>query len=109
MTIAEKLMICLLSLSFTAFSALFGSFIGIKHPITEWTTEIIPLKQSGAVTIALFGGWGFVVLFAAPYLLIGQLIGLVPYLTIWAVIYAAASILMYRWLNTKGAEAFSRL
>ena len=108
-TIAEKLMICLLSLSFTAFSALFGSFIGIKHPIMEWTTEIIPLKQSGAVTIALFGGWGFVALFAVPYFLIGQLIGLAPYLIVWTVIYISASMLLYRWLNTKGAESFSRL
>ncbi len=109
MAIAEKLMLCLLPLIFTLFSALFGSFIGIKHPIMEWTTEIIPLKQSGAVMIALFGGWGFIVLFAVPYFLIGQLIGLIPYLIVWTVVYAAASILLYHWLNTKGAEAFSRL
>ena len=108
-SIVEKLMIFLLPLIFTVFSALFGSFIGIRHPIMEWTTEIIPLKQSAAVTIALFGGWGFAALFAVPYFLIGQLIGLVPYLTAWTVIYSALSVLMYRWLNTKGAEAFSRL
>lgn len=75
----------------------------------EWTTEIIPLKQSGAVTIALFGGWGFVALFAVSYFLIGQLISLAPYLIVWTVIYIAASMLLYRWLNAKGAEAFSRL
>ncbi|WP_407384946.1 hypothetical protein [Ruminococcus sp.] len=108
-TVAEKLLLCLLPLVFTVFSALFGSFIGIRHPIMEWTTEIIPLKQSGAVTIALFGGWGFVALFAVPYFLIGQLIGLAPYLIVWTVIYISASMLLYRWLNTKGAEAFSRL
>ena len=102
-------MVCLLPLIFSVFSALFPSFVGIRHPITEWTTEIIPLKQSAAVTIALFGGWSFVALFVVPCFLIGQLIGLVPYLTIWAVIYIAASVLLYRWLYTKGAEAFSRL
>ena len=57
----------------------------------------------------MFGGWGFVALFALPYLLIGQIIGLVPYLMIWAVIYTAASAVLYRRLITKGAEAFSRL
>ena len=108
-TVADKLMFCLLPLIFTVFSAVFGSFVGVRHPNTEWTTEIIPLKQGAAVTIALFGGWGFVVLFAVPYFLIGQLIGFVPYMTVWAVIYAAASVLMYRWLDTKGAEAFSKL
>ncbi|MBQ3330622.1 MAG: hypothetical protein IJG87_05535 [Ruminococcus sp.] len=106
---AEKVMICLLPLIFTVFSALFGSFVGIRHPITEWTTEIIPIKQSGAVTIALFGGWGFVALFAAPYFLIGQLTGLTLYFAIWAVIFSVVSTFLYRWLVTKGAKAFSRL
>lgn len=108
-SIAEKLMLCLLLLSFTVFSALFGSYVGIRHPIMEWTTEIIPLKQSAAVTIALFGGWGFVVLFAVPYFLIGQLTGLTLYFAIWAVIFSVVSAFLYRWLVTKGAKAFSRL
>ncbi|MBQ1257843.1 MAG: hypothetical protein IIX93_11315, partial [Clostridia bacterium] len=108
-SITEKLMLCLLPLSFTVFSALFGSCVGIRHPIMEWTTEIIPLKQSAAVTIALFGGWGFVALFAVPYFLIGQLTGLTLYFAIWAVIFSVVSAFLYRWLVTKGAKAFSRL
>ena len=78
-SIAEKLMICVLPLIFTVFSAVFGCYIGVMHPVMVWTTDIIPIKQSGAVAISLFGGWGFVALFALPYLLIGQIIGLVPY------------------------------
>lgn len=105
----EKLLLFLLPLSFTVFLALFGSFLGVRHPNMTWTTEIIPLKQSAAVTIALFGGWGFVVLFAAPYFFIGQTIGLTAYLLLWTVIYAAASVLLYRWVTTKGAALFSSL
>ena len=108
-TAAETLMICLLPLIYAVFAAVFGLFAGVKNPIMDWTSELIPLKQSGAVTLALFGGWGFVVVFAAPYFLIGEYIGLVPYLAIWAVIFAAAAVLLYRWVVTKGAEAFSRL
>lgn len=108
-SIAEKLIICVLPLIFAVFMALFGSFLGVRHAIMDWTTEIIPLKQSAAVTIALFGGWGFVALFAAPYFLIGTFTGIVPYLAAWIVVFAAASVLLYRWLTTKGAETFSRL
>ena len=108
-SVAEKLMICVLPLIFTVFSAVFGCYIGVMHPIIDWKAEIIPIKQSGAVAISLFGGWGFAALFALPYLLIGQIIGLVPYLIFWAVIYTTASALLYRRLITKGAEAFSRL
>ena len=108
-SVAEKLMIFVLPLIFTVFSAVFGCYIGVMHPVMVWTTDIIPIKQSGAVSISLFGGWGFVALFALPYLLIGQIIGLVPYLIFWAVIYTTASALLYRRLITKGAEVFSRL
>ncbi|MBU5462442.1 hypothetical protein [Lachnoclostridium sp. MSJ-17] len=107
--IAEKLLVCVLPLIFAVFSAMLASYMGVMRPVMEWTTEIIPIKQSGAVVIAVFGGWGFVALFALPYLLIGQIIGLVPYLMIWAVIYTAASALLYRRLITKGSKAFSRL
>ena len=107
--VAEKLLICVLPLIFAVFSAMLASYMGVMRPVMEWTTEIIPIKQSGAVAIAVFGGWGFVALFALPYILIGHLIGLVPYLLIWAAIYTAAAAVLYRQLVTKGAEAFSRL
>lgn len=108
-TVAEKILLCVLPLSFAVFMALFGSFLGVRHAITNWTTEIIPLKQSAAVTVALFGGWGFIALFAVPYFFAGSLTGLIPYLAAWTVVFAAASVLLYRWLVTKGAEAFSGL
>ena len=107
--VLEKILICAVPLLFALFMALFNTFLGVKNPIMEWTTEIIPIKQSGSVAIALFGGWGFVVVFAAPYLLLGQLTGLTLYLVIWAVILSDLSVLLYRWLVTKGAMAFSRL
>ena len=107
--LAEKLLLFVVPLVFAIFMALFGSFLGVWHATTEWTTEIIPLKQSAAVTIALFGGWGFVALFALPYFLLGSLTGIAPYLIAWAVVFAAASVPLYRWLMTKGAETFSRL
>ena len=108
-SIAEKLLLCILPMVFSVFSAVFGSLTGVMRPIMEWTTEIIPIKQSGAVAIVLFGGWGLVALFVVPYFLLGHLIGLLPYLSVWTVIYAAASVLLYRQLITKGAEAFERL
>ncbi len=108
-TVAEKIMVCAAALLFTVFTALFNSFVGTKNPILNWTSEIIPIKQSSTMLVALFGGWGFVALFAAPYFFIGNAIGLVPYLTIWSAIYLIAALLLYRWLNTKGARMFAEL
>ena len=108
-SVAEKLLLCLLTLVFTLFSALFGCFLGVKNPIMDWMSEIIPIKQSGAVAIALFGGWGFVALFTVPYFFIGQYLGLLLYLIIWTAVFSAASVLLYRWIISEGAEAFSKL
>ena len=106
---AEKVLICLLPLSFAVFSALFGTFLGVKNPILQWTSETVPLKQGGAVMIALFGGWGIAALIAVPYFLIGFVTGLIWYLAVWTVILAVLSGLLYHWLNTRGAAAFARL
>ena len=108
-SVVNKLLICVVPLLFVLFMALFGLFLGVRNPNLEWTSEIVPIKQSGSVVIALFGGWGFVLLFAVPYFFMGQLTGLTPYLAVWAVILAVASVFLYRWLNTKGAEAFAKL
>ena len=85
------------------------SFAGTRNPMLDWTSEIVPIKQSGAVTLALLGGWGVVLLFAAPYLFVSAYIDMTLYLAVWAVIFLAASALLLRWIMTKGVEAFEQL
>lgn len=108
-SITVKLLVCVVPMLFALFTAMFDTFTGVKNPIMEWTTETVPIKQSGAIAVALFGGWGFVAVFAVPYFLLGSVVGLPLYMTIWAVIYLVLSALLYRWLNTKGAKTFSKL
>lgn len=105
----DTVLICLLPLIYGLFAALFGTFVGVMRPVLQWTSEIVPIKQSGAVMISMFGGWGFAALFAAPYLIFAYPIGLTLYLAIWNVVFLAASVWLLYWVNTKGAEAFSRL
>ena len=105
----DKLALCLLPLVFVVFSALFSMFFGVRNAILNWTNELMPIKQGGAVAISIFGGWGCVALFAAPYFFGGFLIGFTLYTAIWIVIFSAVSVLLYRWLITKGAKAFSQL
>ena len=108
-TVVEKILICILPLVFVPFMTLLGLFFGVRNPILDWTSEIVPIKQSGAVMIALFGGWVLIAVFAAPYFFFGYQMGAALYLGIWAVVFAAGAIVLYRWLMTKGAVAFARL
>ena len=53
------------------FTTAAGLFFGIRMPILNWTDETAPIKQSGAVVIAIFGTWGVGIAFAGLYLLMG--------------------------------------
>ena len=88
---------------------MFGTFIGIKVPLLNWTNEIAPIKQSGAIALTLFGGWGLCLILGAVYFLIGYRLGAALYLLLWTVLYAALSALLLRWMNTRGADAFAAL
>ena len=106
---AVKALLCVLPPVFAVFSAMFNTVIGLKMPQLNWTSEITPIKQSGAVAIALFGGWGFALALGGFYFVIGYRIGAAPYLLVWTVLFAAAAVLLLRWLDTRGAKAFAAL
>ena len=106
---AERLLLVVTPTLYAVFSAMFDTYLGVRMPVLNWTSELAPVKQSGAVAIALFGGWFLCVVLAALYLLIGYRLGAAPYLLIWAVLFAAAALLLLRWLDTRGAAAFAAL
>ena len=108
-TAGVKLLACALLLSHTVFSALGGMAIGIRIPLLTWTNELAPIKQSGAITLVLFGSWGICAALAGIYLLIGYRLGAVPYLLIWTCLFACASLGLWRWLDTVGARTFAEL
>ena len=108
-SIPARLMICLTPMVYAAFLAFYGTAIGVKMPLLNWTTEIAPIKQSGAVTLVLLSAWGYSIALGGLYFLIGPLLGTVIYLGIWTLLFAAAAILLIRWLDTKGSRIFSEL
>ncbi len=104
-----RLLVVVTALACAVFSSVFDLFIGMKMPVLTWTNEITPIKQSGAIAIALFGGWGFAILLGGLYLLVGYKLGAVIYLLLWTILLAAASLWMLHWLDTKGSRSFAAL
>ena len=105
----EKILLCVLPFTFTAFSSFMNMMLGVRMPLLTWTNETVPIKQGGAVVIALFGGMGINIIFAGLYLLIGYKAGAAVYLLCWSILYAAAAFWLLRWLDTKGAALFAEL
>ena len=106
---AVRLAVAVTPPAFAAFAAVAGTLIGVRMPLLTWTSETAPLKQSGAVAIALFGGWAVCIALAGLYLAFGYLIGAAAYLGLWSALFAAAALLLLRRLDTKGADAFAAL
>ena len=91
-------------------SALLGLTLGVKMPNLTWTSEIAPIKQSGSVMIALFGGWAYALALGGLYLLFAaRVMSAELYLLIFAAVTAVASALLYSWLKTRGARIFAAL
>ncbi len=107
--VAESLMYMLTPLVYALFSALLGLTLGLKMPNLSWTNETVPIKQAGNILIALFSGWGYALLVGGAYLILGALLGPVPYLILVCAMTVAASFFLFRWLKTKGSEIYASL
>ena len=97
------------ALAYITFSACLGLTLGVARANLTWTSELMPIKQSLAVTITLFGGWLYAIVFAGLYLWQGWKLGAAAYLAIAAAVTLAVTALLLRWLKTKGAQRFAML
>ena len=104
-----KILVVIMPMVYCVFSAIFGLVIGTKMAILNWTNEVAPIKQSGAILISIFGTWGFVVVFAGVFLLFVSGMAAELYIALFTVAFIIASALLLRWLDTKGAKTFARL
>ena len=90
---------------FTAFDLL----IGLKNPNLHWTSEIVPIKQSMSVMVALLGGWAYAIVLGVGYLLLSSLLGAPLFLGMASLLTGGLTLWAYRWLRTRGSQLFARL
>ncbi|MDO4155026.1 MAG: hypothetical protein Q4E21_09310 [Clostridia bacterium] len=95
--------------AFVLFMALVGLFFNLKLPNLTWTNEVVPVKQSMSVTLALFGGWVVVLAFGVLYYALRNLLSPVVFLAASAVLLIVLSAVLYRYIKTKGAKIFETL
>lgn len=102
-------MILALPLLFVLFSACFGLAINLKMPNLHWTDETVPVKQSAAVMLTLFGGWLIVLAFGLLYALLSSFIIPELYLLCVLLILAAGSLSLLYWMKTRGSRILETL
>lgn len=108
---ASVYIVCIpvVAVSFVLFMAEFGLTVNLLAPNLNWTNEIIPIKQSLGVTVALFGGWIVVFALCGAYVLLRKVMSPELFLVCAAMILLAGSIALYLWLKKRGAKIFEAL
>lgn len=103
-------MICLIIIVpavMTAFQALLGVVINLRFPKFDWISETVAVKQSLSSVLTMFSSMGVI---AAPVILyifvLKDMISPELFITLFTVILAAVSAIMYRFLKTKGDAIF---
>lgn len=108
-TLGFALLIPVITVLFILLMAALGLTLNLKMHNLNWTSEIVPIKQSMNVMLALFGGWAIVVAFGGLYVLTESTFSPVSYSALVCAILIAADGLLLRWIFTRGAKIFSRL
>ncbi len=107
--VPEAIVFLAVPLLYTVFSALYDLMLGLVMPNLTWTNETVLIKQSGNIALALFSGWGYELLVAVAFFILGKSVGFVPFMTIVSVPLLAAVVLLYRWICRKGTKIYQEL
>lgn len=91
---------------FNVLMALIGLWANLKFPKLNWQNETQAVKQSVAVIIPIFGGWGILILPVVAVAIFGN-VHIVA--GVFLLLIAAACALLYKWCMSRGVRIFEKL
>ena len=89
--------------------AMFGLMMNLKRPNLNWTNEVVVIKQSLGVFLAILSSGLFAVIQVLSGLFLVPIIGQMPVYAIWLVLTSASALLLNRWLKVKGSKIVEEL
>lgn len=108
-TLAQKLLILAAAVLATIFYAVLGLAAGLKMPVLDWSSEVVPIKQSASVLIAVLSGMGLGIAMIGLYFLLGRHIGATGWLSVTVLLLLAADAALFLWLRRSGTRRFAEL
>lgn len=94
---------------FIVLMAALGLAINLKLPNLNWTSEIVPIKQSASVFLSLFGGWVIIIALGGAYVLLDGKISVEAFFALVGGLFLVSGCILLRWLQTRGAKIFENL
>ncbi len=86
-----------------------GLILGLRHPILNWTSEVVPIKQAVTGFITMLVGWLISIIVPVGGFFTKDLMSPRLYLLCADAMFLIASILVNRWVNTRGARILDQL
>ncbi|MGN1163656.1 MAG: hypothetical protein ACI4S4_02495 [Candidatus Ornithospirochaeta sp.] len=99
----------LYTVAFTYLVSAFGMILGTVRANLNWTNPVVPIKQSMAVMITLFGGWVLAFLYPLGWYLMRSFMPPILWKFLFTALVVLLSVLCGVWCSTKGAREFERL
>ena len=106
-TAAGGVCLVLSVLAYGLCTTLLSLLLGTKLASFGWTSELTPIKQSGAVAFSLLSAIVLAVLPIAGYLLFGHLIGAAAFLLLVTAVLLTLSGAAWLWLKKRGAAVIA--
>lgn len=95
--------------AFVLLSGELGLLYNLRFPYLDWSTETAAVKQSPAVALAMFSGWGLIAALAGLYFLIGRFMSPEMFLLLAGALLAAVCLALLYRLKTWGVRRFLEL
>ena len=96
-------------LMFCLMMSLFDIFASIKFANLNYTNELVPIKQGLSVFLAIFGVWGMAIAFGGIYFAVAKYISVGWYFAASSAVFAAVSLILYKWIYGRGKEKLKTL
>lgn len=109
LNILEALLVFIESIGFICVFAYVGILLNLKMPNMNWTTEVVPIKQSAPIPITLFGAMILGVVLNVPYIFIVNKLNSLIYMAIVSIVLYAGCFGLDYLLKTKGVNMLEKL
>ena len=105
----ETALVAVAAVAYVLLFSDFGLFLNLKMPNFTWTNTAYLTKQSMAVTVALFGGWGFCVVLGLAAFLLTKVVPVWVTLCAFCLLFLVLRIVLHTWLKKRGTAIFAAL
>lgn len=86
-----------------------GLFENLRHPILDWQDEAVAVKSGASVMFTMLINMAITFVPGLSLFLIASKVNIWMILAVWLLLAAGLTVLLYKWIMTKGIKRFEEL